>query len=255
MTRPSDVTQTVILAAGNGSRLLSGSNGVPKPLTRIGDAPLLAHALLHARASGCQEAVIVVGYEGAQVRAAANAMSSGLSLQFVETPDPSLPNGVSLLAAEPLVHDVFFLQMVDHLFADAALPKLAATPLGAAESGRVLVDRAPAEIDIADATKVRLAGSRVIAIGKALDPWDAIDAGCFMLTREVFDALRRAPDAEPRTVSSGMRRLAERGALGSVDIDGVEWVDVDTPADVRLAERLIRKFPSPLSAAVAAASS
>ena len=90
MTRSADVTQTVILAAGNGSRLTS-PQGIPKPLTQVAGAPLLAHALSHARASGCVEAVIVIGHEKRKVREAAEAMASGLHLRFVETPDPRRP--------------------------------------------------------------------------------------------------------------------------------------------------------------------
>lgn len=240
MTRSVDVTQTVILAAGNGSRLANGAQGVPKPLTRVGGIPLLAHALSHARAAGCAEAVIVIGHEGSRVKAAAESMSSGLRLDFVETPDHTSPNGVSLLAAEPLALDLFFLQMVDHLFSDVALPRLAATPFARGEAGRVLIDPAPAGINLDDATKVRIADDRVTAIGKTLEPWDAIDTGCFLLSTHVFEALRTAPSEEPRTVSSGMRQLAGRGSLGWADVGGIEWADIDTPEDVQFAERLVR---------------
>ena len=233
------VTQTVILAAGNGSRLAREWPGVPKPLMTVGGVPLLAHALSHARDSGCLEAIIVVGHEREQVAAAARAMSSGLEIRFVETPDPSAPNGVSLLAAEQLARPRFFLQMVDHLFDDLVLPKLAGTPFAYGEGGRVLVDRAPGEIDLEDATKVRLAGDRVVAIGKGIEPWDAIDAGCFALTGAIFTALRETPPSEPKTVSSGMRQLAARGLLRAVDVGGLDWVDVDTPADRESAERLL----------------
>ena len=113
---------------------------------------------------------MVVGHESARVKAAAEAMSSGLELRFVETPDVAAPNGVSLLAAEPLAPSRFFLQMVDHVFGELALPKLVQQPLGADEGGRVLVARAPGDMDLDDATKVRLAGDRVVAIGKGLDP-------------------------------------------------------------------------------------
>ena len=41
--------------------------------------------------------------------------------RFVENPDPTTPNGHSLLVAEPCVRDRFFLQMVDHLFAEPVL--------------------------------------------------------------------------------------------------------------------------------------
>jgi NDP-sugar pyrophosphorylase family protein len=36
-----------------------------------------------------------------------------------------------------------------------------------------------------------------------------------------------------------MRRLAARGALGLADVNGIPWVDVDTPHDHAAAERLL----------------
>jgi choline kinase len=132
--------------------------------------------------------------------------------------------------------------MVDHVFADVVLTKLVRHPLATGAGGRVLVDRSPGpSIDLSDATKVRLGSDVVTAIGKALDPWDAVDAGCFVLTDAIFDALRQAPAAEPRTVSSGMRQLVARGLLAAVDLEGTEWVDVDTPADREIAERLLAR--------------
>jgi len=235
------VTQTVILAAGSGSRLGSAALDLPKPLMTVGGIPLVAHALLHAHASGCDEAIIVVGHQAARVRAAVEALKPQVRVRFVENADREAPNGMSLLAAEPLARPYFFLQMVDHLFGDVALPRLVASPLAAGEAGRILVDRAPRDLDLSDATKVRRTGDRVTAIGKGLEPWDAIDTGCFVLTPAVFDALRRAPASEPRTVSSGMRQLVARGALGAVEVEDTQWVDVDTPADLALAERLIRR--------------
>jgi choline kinase len=181
----------------------------------------------------------VIGYEGARVKAAVEAMHAGVRVRFVESPDPSAPNGVSLLAAEPLIVSHFFLQMVDHLFAEVTLPKLIGVPLAPDEGGRVLVDAAPGEIDLSDATKVRLTGTRVTAIGKGIEPWDAVDAGCFVLSRAIFGALRSAPANEPRSVSSGMRQLVARGLLGAVDLNRTAWVDVDTPADRDAAERLM----------------
>jgi choline kinase len=113
----------------------------------------------------------------------------------------------------------------------------------------VLVDRAPVDLDLADATRVRLAGTRVTAIGKGIDPWDAIDAGCFVLTHAVFDALRAVPKGAAQTVSAGMRQLVARGLLHAVDVDGTSWIDVDTPADRTIAERLIaqRTLAAPLT--------
>lgn len=234
------VTQTVILAAGSGSRLVPTRGDVPKPLMTVAGVPLVAHALEHARLSGCTEAVIVVGYEGARVRAAIESLHTPLRLAFIDNPDYASPNGVSLLAAEPAADAAFYLQMVDHLFPEPTLSLLSATPFEPGEVGRVLVDSTPsAEIDLDDATKVQLERGRVSAIGKGLDTWDAIDAGCFVLTHGVFNALRAVPVQDGRTVSSGMRGLVAARALGAVDMRGAGWIDVDTPADREIAERLL----------------
>ncbi len=236
----SGVRQTVILAAGLGSRLSGGESGVPKPLQTVAGAPLIVHALAHARASGCDEALIVIGHEGARVRKAVEALDGRIAVRFVENPNPATPNGESLLVAEPHVRPHFYLQMVDHLFAAPVLARLVPPGEDTESVGCLLVDRQPGSaLDLSDATKVRLDGDRIVAIGKAVTPWDAIDAGCFVLTRGVFEALRHVPPSEPRTVSSAMRRLADRGALGFADLGGIPWVDVDTPADRQVAERLL----------------
>ncbi|HUR33219.1 MAG TPA: NTP transferase domain-containing protein [Vicinamibacterales bacterium] len=240
MVQSRRVTQTVILAAGSGSRLASARGDVPKPLMTVAGVPLVAHALQHAAAAGCDEAVVVVGYEGGRVRDAIEAMQPAVRVTFVTNPDFFSPNGVSLLASEPVAAAEFYLQMVDHLFAEPVLARLSAAALAPGEAGRVLVDSVPsADIDLDDATKVRLVEGRVVAIGKGLDVFDAVDAGCFVLTHGVFEALRRVPAAEGRTVSSGMRQLVAHRALGAVDVRGAEWIDVDTPADREVAERLI----------------
>jgi NDP-sugar pyrophosphorylase family protein len=38
-----------------------------------------------------------------------------------------------------------------------------------------------------------------------------------------------------------MRRLVAQGLLGAVDLHGAEWIDVDTPADHEVAERLLSR--------------
>jgi choline kinase len=235
------VTQTVILAAGLGRRLSSAEPGVPKPLLQVGGVPLIEHAIAHAEASGCREAVIVTGHQGERVREAVRRVPTSMRVRFAENADPTSPNGDSLIAAKPLAAPRFFLQMVDHLFGAPVLRALAA---GLDDSGvaRLLIDSAPVGLDLSDATKVRVSDGRVSAIGKNVDPWDAIDTGCFVLTPAVFSALADVGESEPRTVSSAMRRLAAQGLLDAVDIGGVPWVDVDTPSDRADAERLVASW-------------
>lgn len=240
--------QIVILAAGLGSRLELGNGGVPKPLLEIGGQPLIAHALAHAEASGCRDAIVVIGHEGGKVRSAVEALGSRLTIRFVTTPDPTAPNGHSLLAAAPFAHEFCYLQMVDHVFSQPVLPRLDMGDAAADEAVRLLIDPLPdASLDLDDATKVAVRGRRIVGIGKGLERWDAIDTGCFRLTPAVFEALRQVPASEPLTVSAAMQRLARAGRMTAVDIGAADWADVDTQADRAVAERLFAlALPHPL---------
>jgi len=232
--------QIVILAAGLGSRLTGGDSSLPKPLVEVAGLPLIAHALSHAEASGCREALVVIGHQGTRVRQVVESLQTSLDVRFVEISDPSAPNGDSLLAAAPVARSHFYLQMVDHVFAQPVLPLLSGVPLRDEEAGRLLVDLSPdACLDLEDATRVQLEGARIVAIGKGLRTWDAVDTGCFLLTDRVFDALRDVPTSEPRTVSSAMRQLVVKGALGAVSIGDIAWADVDTPADLMSAQQAL----------------
>jgi len=152
-------------------------------------------------------------------------------------PEYHLPNGMSLLAAEPFADERFFLQMADHVFQAPVLQRLTDPSLDGA--ARLLVDHAPSDIDEADATKVRIREGRVTAIGKEVMPYDAVDAGCFILDRRVFAALRGV-QGEAASVSAGVGQLAQERALAPIPLEGVTWVDVDTPADWERAEALLR---------------
>jgi choline kinase len=228
----------VILAAGNGHRLSTPGRDLPKPLHRVAGQPLIEHALAQAEQAGCREAVIVLGHGADQLRAALAGLATPLTIRTAINPDYNLPNGVSLLAAEPYADERFFLQMADHVFSEAVLPLL--TDPGLDGAARLLVDPAPRDLDEADATKVRIREGRVTAIGKTVFPYDAVDAGCFLLDRRVFAALRAVRGGEP-SVSAGMEQLAADGALAPVPLGAVDWVDVDTPADRARADRLLTR--------------
>ena len=62
---------------------------------------------------------------------------------------------------------------------------------------------------LAGLTRVRLDGDRIIAIGKGLAPWDAIDTGLFVFSPRIFNALDEAVAAGKTTLSAGVARLAD----------------------------------------------
>jgi len=228
--------QTVILAAGNGYRLGDLGQGLPKPLLRVRGKPLIEHALGQAAEAGCEEAIVVLGHAAEQIEGQLARSTTPLRIRVVLNPEYHLPNGMSLLAAEPFADERFFLQMADHVFKEPVLRRLSDPALDGA--ARLLVDHAPRDLDEADATKVRIRDGRVTAIGKEVMPYDAVDAGCFILDRRVFAALRGV-QGEAASVSAGVGQLAQGRALAPIPLEGVTWVDVDTPADWKRAEALL----------------
>ena len=226
-----------MLAAGNGDRFQNTTHN-SKLLEPLLGQPLLARTLEGAHAAGVRRATVVLGYQADQVRALAErAAPRDLVLTFAYNPDWKLENGLSVLAAEPFNSGgPFAVLMGDHVFEPAVLDRLFGARLQPDESV-LAIDRRPAPPEIAaEATKVRLRGSRIVAIGKDLLEYDALDTGAFVCSRVLFDALRDARRDGDTTLTGGIRRLAARRLMRGIDIGGATWCDIDTLTDLEAAE-------------------
>jgi choline kinase len=91
----------------------------------------------------------------------------------------------------------------------------------------------------AEATKVRVSGHRITAIGKDLVAYDALDTGLFVCAPALFPALEIARLAGDTTLSGGIRQLAARGLMRAADVGAATWCDIDTLEDLAAAETLL----------------
>lgn len=246
MSLSAPVRDAVILAAGNGDRFKNPDHH-SKLLHPVAGRPLILRTLETAAAAGISSFCLVLGFEADRVRtaAAANPMP-GINLRFVFNPDWHLENGVSALAARRHYADRrFALLMGDHLFEAPVLRRM--LELQVADGDSILaVDSSPADPAVADeATRVRLSGGRITAIGKDIDPWDALDTGLFVFSPRLFDALEESRASGQTTLSAGVQRLAARGLMRAHDVAGASWCDVDTLGDLDAAETLLAAEPEP----------
>jgi CDP-L-myo-inositol myo-inositolphosphotransferase len=102
------------------------------------------------------------------------------------------------------------------------------------------VDSRPQVCDVDEATKVRLQGPSVVAVSRELDVWEAVDAGLALCDAEVAGVAERCFAAGEHSWNAVKRRwLEEGGEIEAVDLEGLFWIDVDTPADRRRAERTL----------------
>ena len=165
---------------------------------------------------------------------------SALTLSFACNAEWRLENGVSALAARPHTGaERFALLMGDHVFEPPVLERMLRLPVDddrsllAVDAGEVAPELA------AEATKVRRDGSRIVAIGKDLDDYDALDTGLFVFSPRLYAALEDARAQGDTTLSGGVRQLAARGVMHAVEIGGATWCDIDTLSDLAAAESVL----------------
>jgi 1L-myo-inositol 1-phosphate cytidylyltransferase / CDP-L-myo-inositol myo-inositolphosphotransferase len=233
----------VVLAAGEGSRLGEPS----KPLATVAGATLLERTVGTLREIGIDRIIVVVGH--AKEAVAEFVAARGLEVELVENDDFSAGNGSSAFAGGRVAGERFLLMMVDHLVEPDALRRV----LACEGEFAVAVDTAPVSCDVDEATKVRIGDGAVVAVSRELGQFDAVDAGVFVCDRSVVETAEHALAAGDGTWNAVKRRWIEEGRrLDAVDLTGAFWIDVDTPEDARLAERLLvqRAASKPLDGVV-----
>ena len=235
----------VILAAGAGTRMNGRTAGKQhKSLTNLMGMDVIERGIRAMRDSGIERVIVVTGHGANRLREClGDGRDRGVQIEYVYSADWERGNGASLYAARRRIRgERFVLAMADHWYEPALMKRLTSTA-GTAGGSLLCVDREPDYLhDPDDATRVRLSASGDVAkIGKSLDLFDAVDCGVFVLTNDIFPALERAFTDGDYSVTAGMRYLAADSGLGTVDVTGMLWEDVDTEGARRAAVRKVRR--------------
>ena len=114
---------TVILAAGEGTRMRPLTESAPKPMLPVADRPLVAHTADAAVAAGTDELVFVVGYEGDRVREQFGDRYRDTPVAYA-TQDEQLGTAHAAAAAREYLDDNFVVLNGDDLYDQRALDAL-----------------------------------------------------------------------------------------------------------------------------------
>jgi len=233
------ISDAVILMAGSGSRLRRSGEKSPKPLLLLAGRPLISYTLDLLAKAGVKTVHAVIGFESDSLRAGVEAlMPANIDLIWIENREWQKQNGISMLAAAGSLKTPFILTMGDHIFEDSIADLLLRT--SNVDELTVAVDRKLDLIfDLDDAMKVKTRGDRVVAIGKQLEKYDAIDTGLFVCSRDIFDYLERAKRDGDCSLADGVRLMAGVGKVRAVDIGNAWWQDVDSTETLEHARKLI----------------
>lgn len=239
--------RAIILAAGQGTRLRPHTDDLPKCLLPIGEGSILEHQLRACGAAGLRDVTVVTGFEWRKVEACVERAGTGeladLRVETVFNPFYAISNNlVSLWCARHRMAQGFVLINGDDVFTPRILEMLLEHRRGDIQ---VCVDR-KANYD-ADDMKVALEGERIVAINKAMPSAEASGesigimwfspAGAARLCTEL-EAMVRFDSAMKDWFTKAIERIAQSGfEVGSADVRGLPWAEVDFPADLEHVRR------------------
>ncbi len=243
----------VIIAAGEGSRIRSVSAEVNKTLLQVGGRRILDYLLENALLSGLDGCIVVTGYQSQVIDEYLAGLDLELELETVNNPHWQQPNGISVLAAKPLIEpgEDFLVSMSDHLYVPALLAKVKSSSLEYSVANVALDFNIDGIFDLDDGMKVSVdpANRRLITgMSKKLPRFDAIDCGVFKCRYEFFDVLYQAQKNYSGSLSDSCNLLISEQKLGGVDIGKSFWIDIDTPEALEHCRGLAGSRPQWLAA-------
>lgn len=226
----------IILSAGSGSRLLPLTRTMPKCLVEVGDRAILDHQLGALAAAGIDEAVVVVGYRGAQVRAHLERHPAPLPVSIVLNPFWAVSSSIgSVWAARDHLDTPFCLMNGDTVFAAA----IVAGAVAAATPGISLLVEPIAAPELDDMLVI-VEGTRVRAVAKTLPPDRAhhrslgvvLSTGDGGAYRAALDAVITAPGGINAYHHDIVARLATSVGVGAIIDRHGGWQEIDRPEDI-----------------------
>jgi L-glutamine-phosphate cytidylyltransferase len=241
--------RVIILAAGQGKRLLPLTADVPKALLDIGGKTLIERQIEAFAANGLSDFVVVTGYGADKMEQALKVIAQRLNVtvQTVYNPFYAVADNLAScwLVRSFLTGD--FIQVNgDNVFRADLVARLLEP-----KAGSILVAVNRKDGFDSDDMKVMMDGPRLTEIGKTL-PVDTVDAeaiGFYVFRGDggahyvaELELAMRDPQGLKRWFPSAVGSLAKKTPIGVIEITGLRWSEVDFPVDLQQARQLVSNW-------------
>jgi len=226
----------VIISAGIGSRLWKTTKQVPKTLLPYKNGTILSTIIEQLKQAGITELIIVVGFKKNYIVDYLQKNPPALPVTFVENLEWEKGNALSVYKVKDYIkNEPFLLSMADHLVKVEALKQIVDSP---ERINLLLVDPFITEnFDLDDATKVKTENDYIIAIGKELTDYNALDCGIFRLEPDFFSAVEKAVAKGKDSISNAIAELIPLKRIKSIILNKAnQWLDIDTPEAYQFAQ-------------------
>src|SRR3972149_9717129 len=229
--------KAVLLAAGEGVRLLPISATRPKHLIKVGGKPILEHCLDALKASGVTEVVICTHYMGDAIRQYfGNGKKMGLKVECVEQA-AILGTGNAVSAVESHIGGDFVLVYADLLFTPNAIKRVIRSfekEKPAAVMAVVPVEK-PESYGVVELENEKTV-KRIIekpAAGEA--PSNLANAGLYVFSEEIFDKIKQTKASvrgEWELTDALSLLIEDKKAVLASKISKGDWIDIGRPWDL-----------------------
>ncbi|MFB6167406.1 MAG: bifunctional sugar-1-phosphate nucleotidylyltransferase/acetyltransferase [Haloferacaceae archaeon] len=217
--------QTVLLAAGQGTRMRPLTTRRPKPMLPVADRPLAAHVADAAVAAGADRLVVVVGHQGAAVRECFGDEHAGVPVTYAEQPTQRGTADAVRVARSRLDDGPFAVLNGDALYDQ---PSLAALYDGGPAVGSYRV-QTPSAYGVLETTTRDGHTSATGVVEKPADPpSDLINAGAYVFPAAAQDWLD-VPESDrgEYELTDVLERACAETEVRVVPFD--RWLDVGRP--------------------------
>ena len=228
-----NVSEAVILAAGEGSRMRPLTYARPKVMLPLVNRPILEHLLIELVEAGINQFVFVVGYHEEEIR---NYFGSGERWHAVIKYVNQLKQagtGDALHSAEGLVKGSFLVVNGDVIISSENVRHLANKPDMA-----MMLFRAK---EVAGLGVVETEGDRIVRIHEksAKPPSNLANAGLYLFTPAIFDSIAKT-EKSPRgeyEITDAIQSIINSGyPVHYHEID--HWFDLSYPWDLLSANEI-----------------
>ncbi|EJN57870.1 bifunctional sugar-1-phosphate nucleotidylyltransferase/acetyltransferase [Halogranum rubrum] len=214
--------QTVVLAAGQGTRMRPLTERRPKPMLPVADRPLVGHTVTSAVDAGASSIVLVVGYEAEDVRSYFGDTVDGVDITYAVQEEQRGTADAVRTAANHLDEGPFVVLNGDALYDD---PSLASLYEADAAVGSYRVDD-PTNYGVLTTDG---AGTVTGVVEKPADPpSDLINTGAYVFPAEAQTWLDVGESERGELeLTDVLERTCGEYAVESVPFD--RWLDVGRP--------------------------
>ncbi|MCD6388297.1 MAG: phosphocholine cytidylyltransferase family protein [Desulfobulbaceae bacterium] len=239
--------KAIILSAGQGTRLLPLTAKIPKCLLDINGKTIIEWQIEELHKCGVDQITVVIGYRADKVENLLRRHYGPQSVQTHYNPDyATTDNLVSCWKVRDEMNEDFILLNGDTLFEAAVVKSLLQSP-----ASPITVTVSHKDIYDADDMKVSMEGSRLTKVGKDI-PFGEIHGESIgmILFRDTGPTIFQNALENAMTDTESVRRwylsvideIAQEKTVLTCSIRGLAWCEIDYPADLKMADRVVAGF-------------